>query len=164
MKAIYPGTFDPITTGHLDILDRSLTLFDEVIMVVADTGLKDPLLSPEQRVELISEVVAKRKKVKVELWSGLIMNYCRENQISAVVRGLRAASDFEYEFMMASMNKALNHEVETVFMVASQNLYFVSSTMIKEVYRYGGDITPYVPVEVISRLELMSHGKKKKEK
>jgi len=144
-KAIYPGSFDPITNGHLDILDRSLKLFSEVIIVVAGTGSKNPLFSPDERVELIKEVTLDREGVKVDRWNGLIMDYARQNQISAVIRGLRAASDFEYEFMMASMNKQLNPEVETIFMMTSQDLYFVSSTMIKELFHYGGDITPYVP-------------------
>jgi pantetheine-phosphate adenylyltransferase len=151
-KAIYPGTFDPMTNGHLDILDRSLKLFSEVIIVVAGTGSKNPLFSPDERVELIKEVTSDRKGVKVDRWNGLIMDYARQHRISAVIRGLRAASDFEYEFMMASMNKQLNHEVETIFMMTSQDLYFVSSTMIKELFHYGGDISPYVPKAAVEGL------------
>jgi pantetheine-phosphate adenylyltransferase len=153
VRAIYPGSFDPITNGHLDILDRSLHLFSEVTIVVAGTGRKEPLFSNEERVELIREVVADRPKVKVDLWSGLIMDYARDNGFSAVVRGLRAASDFEYEFMMASMNKQINPGVETVFMMTGQNLFFVSSTMIKELFNYGGDISHYVPPAVVERLK-----------
>lgn len=152
-RAIYPGSFDPITNGHLDILDRSLSIFPEVIIVVAGTGHKNPLLTPQERVELIREVTAKRKGVTVDYWPGLIMDYARTHEISAVIRGLRAASDFEYEFMMASMNKQLNQDVETLFMMTAQHLYFVSSTMIKELYQYGGDISPYVPSAVVNRLK-----------
>lgn len=152
-RAIYPGSFDPITNGHLDILDRSLSLFSEVIIVVAGTGRKNPLFSPEERVDLIREVTADRKRVKVDRWPGLIMDYAREHQISAVIRGLRAASDFEYEFMMASMNKELNPDVETLFMMTAQHLYFVSSTMMKELFHYGGDISAYVPASVAKRLK-----------
>lgn len=151
-RSVYPGSFDPITNGHLDILDRSLSLFSEVIIVVAGTGHKSPLFSVEERVDLIREVTANRKGVRVDYWPGLIMDYARTHQISAVIRGLRAASDFEYEFMMASMNKQLNPDVETLFMMTAQNLYFVSSSMIKELYHYGGDISPYVPKEVVQRL------------
>jgi pantetheine-phosphate adenylyltransferase len=151
-RAIYPGSFDPITNGHLDILDRSLSLFSEVIIVVAGTGRKDPLFSYDERLELIHEVTAGRKGVKVDRWPGLIMDYARTHHISAVIRGLRAASDFEYEFMMASMNKQLNPEVETLFMMTAHNLFFVSSSMIKELFRYGGDISPYVPPAVVKRL------------
>lgn len=152
-RAIYPGSFDPITNGHLDILDRSLGVFDEIVIVVAGSGKKSPLFTPEERVDLIREVVADRKQVKVDRWPGLIMDYARDHHISAVIRGLRAASDFEYEFMMASMNKQLNPKVETVFMMTAQNLYFVSSSMIKELYLYGGDIAPYVPPQVVARLK-----------
>lgn len=153
MKAIYPGSFDPITNGHLDILDRTLELFSEVTVLVAGSGRKDPLFSPDERVELIREVVASRKGVNVDRCSGLIMDYAREHHVSAVVRGLRAASDFEYEFMMASMNKEINPAVETLFMMTGQNLFFVSSTMIKELFRYGGDVSSYVPVQVVQRLK-----------
>lgn len=153
LRAIYPGSFDPITVGHLDILDRALKLASEVTIVVAGSGRKSALFSPEERVELIREVVHGRPNVKVDQTSGLIMDYARQNGITAVIRGLRAASDFEYEFMMASMNKKLNPEVETLFMMTSQNYYFVSSTMIKELYLYGGDISPYVPPLVIKRLK-----------
>lgn len=160
-RAIYPGSFDPITNGHLDILDRTLSIFSEVVIVVAGTGAKSPLFSPDERVELIREVTADRKGVRVDRWPGLIMDYARDHQIHAVVRGLRAASDFEYEFMMASMNKQINVDVETVFMMTAQNLYFVSSTMIKELFHYGGDVSPYVPPAVCERLKQKIPLKKK---
>ena len=152
-RAIYPGSFDPITNGHLDILDRSLNLFDEITIVVAGSDRKNPLFTPEERVANIRQVVRNRKNVKVDLWPGLIMEYARQHKISAVIRGLRAASDFEYEFMMASMNKQLNPHVETLFMMTSQDLYFVSSSMIKELFRYGGDISQYVPPEIFVLLK-----------
>jgi pantetheine-phosphate adenylyltransferase len=151
-RAIYPGSFDPLTNGHLDVLDRSLALFDEVIIVVAGTGLKNPLFTVEERVQLIREVTQNRPGVRVDAWPGLIMEYAAKHQISAVIRGLRAASDFEYEFMMASMNKRINADVETLFMMTSQDLYFVSSSMIKELHRYGGDISEYVPALFKKRL------------
>ncbi|MBS1961176.1 MAG: pantetheine-phosphate adenylyltransferase [Bdellovibrionales bacterium] len=156
-KAIYPGSFDPITNGHLDILDRALAIFPEITIVVAGTGAKNPLFSPEERVELIRATVKARgyseKQVKVDRWSGLIMEYATEHKFNAVIRGLRAASDFEYEFMMASMNKQINSEVETLFMMTAQNLYFVSSSMIKELARYGGEIGGYVPKEVVAAVK-----------
>jgi len=156
-KAIYPGSFDPITNGHLDILDRALGIFSEITIVVAGTGQKNPLFTPEERVELIRSVVKSRgypsASVKVDRWPGLIMEYATEHKISAVIRGLRAASDFEYEFMMASMNKQINASVETLFMMTAQNLYFVSSSMIKELARYGGDISSYVPKEVVEAVQ-----------
>lgn len=152
LRAIYPGSFDPITNGHLDILDRSLTLFSEIVVVVAGTGRKDPLFSIDERVEIIREACKDRPGVKVDKWPGLIMEYAEKHQISAVIRGLRAASDFEYEFMMASMNKEINPKVETLFMMTAQHLYFVSSTMIKELFHYGGDVSPYLPPIVMERL------------
>ncbi len=151
-RAVYPGSFDPVTNGHLDILDRSLSLFSEVVIVVAGSGHKHPIFTPEERVEILREVVKDRKNVRVDLWSGLIMDYARDHQINAVIRGLRAASDFEYEFMMATMNKTIHPKVETVFMMTAQNLYFVSSSMIKELFHYGGDVSPYVPPVVLRRL------------
>ncbi len=152
-RAIYPGSFDPITNGHLDILDRSLKLFPEVIIVVAGSGRKDPLFTPDERVEIIQEAIVGRKGARVERWPGLIMDYARDHQIAAVIRGLRAASDFEYEFMMAAMNKKLNPVVESIFMMTAQDHFFVSSTMIKELFLYGGDVSPYVPKVVMDRLK-----------
>lgn len=160
-RAVYPGSFDPITNGHLDILDRTLKIFNEVVIVVAGTTYKNPMFTPEERVDLIREVVRDRKNVKVDIWNGLIMDYARENQATAVIRGLRAASDFEYEFMMASMNKEINPDVETMFMMTAQNLYFVSSSMIKELFRYEGDISSYVPKGVIQRLKAKAKEGKK---
>ncbi len=151
-RAIYPGSFDPITNGHLDILDRALEVFDEVTIVVAGTGKKNPLFTPEERIAIIRESLEGRKGVKVDRWSGLIMDYAKKENISVVIRGLRAASDFEYEFMMAAMNKQIYPKVETMFMMTGQNLYFVSSSMIKELARYGGDISGYVPAKVIESL------------
>lgn len=149
IRAIYPGSFDPVTNGHLDIIDRALEIFDEVTVLVAGTVRKDPLFTPPERVEILEEVLRSRPRAKVDLWDGLMMDYARNTGIPVVVRGLRAASDFEYEFMMASMNKQLNPEVETLFMMSSQEAYFVSSTMVKELFQYGGDIGPYVPKEAL---------------
>ncbi len=153
MKAIYPGSFDPFTNGHLDILERTLKLFSEVTVLVAGSSRKTKLLSVEERVALIREVVKDKPNVKVDTTSGLIMEYARQNKIKAVIRGLRTPSDFEYEYMMATMNKNIHPECETVFMMTSQGLYFVSSTMIKELHTYGGDISPYVPEPVLKKLK-----------
>ncbi len=153
LHAIYPGSFDPITNGHLDILDRALAVFPEITLVVAGSGQKNPLFTPDERVEIIREVVKGRKGVRVDRWPGLIMEYATQNKINAVIRGLRAASDFEYEFMMASMNKNIHPGVETLFMMTGQNFFFVSSSMVKELARYGGDISPYVPEVVVQALK-----------
>lgn len=152
VRAIYPGSFDPFTRGHLDILDRALSLFSEITIVVAQSIIKQPLFPPPARLKLIRDIVKSRPKVKVDSWDGLIMDYARRNEIQAVIRGLRAASDFENEFMMATMNKKLNPYVETVFVMSSADLFFVSSSMIREIFRFGGDVSPYVPEEVARAL------------
>lgn len=152
-RAIYPGSFDPLTNGHVDILERSLSVFDQVTLVIASSSRKTPFISLDERVDLARQVFKNNKRIKVDLWDGLIMDYARKHRANAVIRGLRAASDFEYEFMMAAMNKRLNPEVETVFMMTGQNLFFISSSMIKEVFRFGGDIRPYVPAPVYKYLE-----------
>lgn len=147
-RAIYPGSFDPMTIGHVDIIERSLTVFDEITILVAASSRKSAFLSPDERVELVRDVFKGKRKIKVDRWDGLVMDYAREKNAHAVIRGLRAASDFEYEFMMAAMNKKLNPEVETFFMMTGQNLFFISSSMIKELFKFGGDISQYVPVKV----------------
>lgn len=151
-RAIYPGSFDPITNGHIDIIDRSLKIFDEVVVVVAmnlrKTSQKGGWFSPDERIDLIRKVFKGERRVKVDLCDGLIMDYARKNKVSAVLRGLRAASDFESEFMMAAINRELNEDVETVFMMTGKNLFFVSSTVLKEVAAFGGSIKPYVPKPV----------------
>jgi pantetheine-phosphate adenylyltransferase len=153
MKAIYPGSFDPFTNGHLDILQRALSLFGEVTVLVAGSSRKTKLLTVEERVELIRETVKDIPNVKVDSTVGLIMEYAHQHKVKAVIRGLRTPSDFEYEYMMATMNKNIHPECETVFMMTSQGLYFVSSTMIKELHTYGGDISPYVPKPVLKKLK-----------
>ena len=148
-RAIYPGSFDPITKGHIDIIERSLKIFDEVVVVVAmnlrKSNQKSSWFTAEERMDLIREVFRGNRRVKADLCTGLIMDYAREHKVDAVLRGLRAASDFESEFMMAAINKELNDDVETVFMMTGKNLFFVSSTVLKEVAAFGGSIRPYVP-------------------
>ncbi|NUM89073.1 MAG: pantetheine-phosphate adenylyltransferase, partial [Bdellovibrionales bacterium] len=147
-----PGSFDPITNGHIDIIERSLEIFDEVIVVIAmnlrKTSSKSQWFTPEERADLVRKVFRGQRRVKVDLCDGLIMDYARKHRVSAVLRGLRAASDFEAEFMMAAINRELNDSVETVFMMTGKNLFFVSSTVLKEVAAFGGSIRPYVPKAV----------------
>ncbi len=151
-RAIYPGSFDPITNGHIDIIQRSLKVFDEVVVVVAmnlrKSSQKSSWFSLEERCALIREVFKDERRVKVDFCDGLIMDYARKHKVHAVLRGLRAASDFESEFMMAAINRELNEGVETVFMMTGKNLFFVSSTVLKEVAAFGGSIKPYVPAAV----------------
>lgn len=144
-RALYAGTFDPFTNGHLDIVQRALKIFDEVVVVVAVSPNKKPLLSTEQRVGVLKKLFAHESKVKVESWGGLIVEYARQHKIGSIVRGLRPTGDFEIEFQMASMNRKINPDCDTVFLMTSEKLYYISSSLVKEVYAHNGDITPFVP-------------------
>lgn len=153
--AIYAGSFDPITNGHVDIVRRSLNVFDEVVVLIAENPRKmsGRWFSVEDREELIRRVFASERRVRVDVCTGLVMDYARKHKISAMVRGLRAAGDFENEFMMASINRDLNPDVETVFMITSRDWFFVSSSLLKEVVTFGGDVSAYVPRVVAKALE-----------
>jgi pantetheine-phosphate adenylyltransferase len=142
---IYPGSFDPITYGHLDILERGLALFDTVIVAIAYNIQKQGLFSVEERKELIRQSVEGNGNVIIDSFEGLLVDYVTKMGARFVIRGLRAVTDFEYEFQMASMNRTLNAKVDTVFMMTSKDYFFVSSRTIKEVASFGGSIAPCVP-------------------
>ena len=148
--AIYPGSFDPITIGHLDIIKRSAKLFDKVIVVVMSNHRKAGLhaFSVEERVDLVRKCTESLPNIEVDSYMGLLADYARQKQAIAVVKGLRAVSDFEDEFQQALINKKLNEEIETVFMAASSENMFLSSSVIKQVCALGGDVTPFIPKEV----------------
>ncbi len=148
-RAIYPGSFDPITNGHLDIIERSAKLFDEVVVSVLMNIEKHPMFSVEERVEMIRQVVPQRN-VTVGTFHGLLVHYAVEQQAQVIVRGIRAISDYEYELQMALMNRRLQPGVETVFLMAGEAYSYVSSRLIKEVFKLGGSITGLVP-ELIER-------------
>jgi len=150
-KAIYAGTFDPFTNGHQDIVERSLTIFDEVIILVASSN-KKTLFTSEERVRMIEEVFKKQSKVSVDHWGGLLVKYASDNGIGYLVRGLRPTGDFEYEFQMASMNHELDKSLETVFFMSSSNKHYISSSLIKEVCRHNGDVSSFVPTHVSQEL------------
>jgi pantetheine-phosphate adenylyltransferase len=152
VTAIYPGTFDPITNGHLDIITRGVSLFDRIVVALLENADKEPLLPLEERVEIVRAVVARFPNVTVESFDGLLVDYARKRGAQAIVRGLRALSDFEYEFQMALMNRRLEPGVETVFMMPSEAYSYVSSRLVREVVRLGGDVKGLVPEEVIARL------------
>lgn len=146
--ALYPGTFDPITNGHLDILDRARRLFDHIIVTIAMNPHKQPLFTMEERVNLITQVLLERKinhNVSVEAFEGLLVDFARQKGAIAIIRGLRAVSDFEYELQMALMNRRLENEVTTVFMMPHENYSYLNSTIVKEVARLGGDVSAFVP-------------------
>ncbi|MBI4823443.1 MAG: pantetheine-phosphate adenylyltransferase [Nitrospirae bacterium] len=146
--AIYPGTFDPITNGHLDLVKRCLRIFDEVIIAIAPHPKKKPLFTVEERVELIREAVRTCKNVRVEAFDGLLVEYVSLKKGIAIIRGLRAVSDFEYELQMALMNRKLDSNIETVFMMPSEEYSFLTSTIVKEVASFGGSVKGLVPENV----------------
>ncbi len=145
---IYPGSFDPLTNGHLDIIERSVHIFDRVILAVANDNNKQSLFSVEERMAMIEQAVAAYDGVEVEAFDGLLMHYAKEKGAVAVIRGLRAVSDFEYEFQMSLMNRKLEPEIETVFLMTSAQNAFISSSMIKQVVSLQGDIHGLVPERV----------------
>jgi pantetheine-phosphate adenylyltransferase len=150
--AIYPGTFDPITNGHLDIVQRASHLFDEIIICIAENIDKAPLFSIKERRDLAVSAVAGSDHISVETFGGLLAEFARMRKATAIIRGLRAVKDFEYEFQMALMNKSLYPEVETVFFMPSERFTYVNSSIVREVARLGGDITSYVPTNVADAL------------
>jgi len=144
-KAIYPGSFDPITNGHIDIIQRGKKIFDKIIVGVLDNPRKSPLFSARERVSLISQIFAGDKAVEVKTFSGLLVDFARQNGVQVVIRGLRAISDFEYELQMALMNRKLASDIETLFMMPSLKYSFLSSNLVKEVFQLGGCIKDLVP-------------------
>ena len=150
-KVVCPGSFDPITFGHLDIIERASKRFDEVVIAVLVNKTKSTLFTVEERIEMIKEVTSKYKNVKVDSWSGLLVDYCAENGISMIVKGLRAVTDFDYELQMSQINLQLKG-IETIFMSTSPVHSFLSSSLVKEVASYGGDVSNYVPAEILNRL------------
>ncbi len=150
--AIYPGSFDPLTNGHLDVIQRAAKLFDRVIVAVAENEDKSPLFSLEERKQLVRESVAHIPIVESDSFDGLLVNYVDRRGGHAILRGLRAVSDFEFEFQLALMNRKLNERVETIFMMPRDTYTFLSSRIVKEIARLGGDITSFVPANVARAL------------
>jgi pantetheine-phosphate adenylyltransferase len=150
---IYPGTFDPITYGHLDLIRRSFKVVDSLIVAISRTTWKTPIFSIEERIEMASESINPDMPVTVEAFEGLLVDYVARKNASVIIRGLRALSDFEYEFQMALMNKQLNKEIEVIFMVPDVSFTFLSSTIVKEVVELGGDVSDLVPGPVLKRLK-----------
>ncbi|CAD84879.1 MULTISPECIES: pantetheine-phosphate adenylyltransferase [Nitrosomonas] len=151
-KVIYPGTFDPITRGHEDLIQRASRLFDQVVVAVAANSGKSPCFSLEERVEMARAVLAEYANVEVTGFSGLLMEFTRQQQAHVIVRGLRAVSDFEYEFQLAGMNRSLYPDVETIFLTPSEQYMFISATIVREIARLGGDASKFVHPLVAERL------------
>jgi len=148
-RVLYPGTFDPITNGHIDLVERASRLFDEVVVAVAAGHHKKPLFDLDERVQLVQKVTAHLPNVTVCGFSQLLAKFVQEQQATAVLRGLRAVSDFEYEFQLANMNRQLFVDFETVFLTPSENLSYISSTLVREIARLGGDVSKFVAPEVV---------------
>jgi pantetheine-phosphate adenylyltransferase len=157
--AVYPGTFDPITNGHADILRRSLKIFDRVVVALAENVRKAPLFSLDERRKLIADALGGDKRLEIDAFQGLLADYCRRRGASVVIRGLRALADFEYEFQFAHMNRRLAPGVDTVFFMTDERNHYVSSSLVKEVASLGGDVNGLVPASVVAALAA-KYGKK----
>ena len=158
--AVYPGTFDPITNGHVDILRRSLKIFDRVVVALAENVRKAPLFSLEQRRKLISDALGSDPRLEVDAFQGLLADYCRRRGAAVVIRGLRALADFEYEFQLAHMNRRLGTNIDTIFLMTSEKDFYVSSSLVKEVAQFGGKVSGLVPPLVEKELyERLGKGK-----
>lgn len=155
---IYPGSFDPLTLGHLDIIERSLHVVDELIVAVSDNDKKNHMFDADIRVSLIKDTVDSfddnlKKKITVEKFDHLLVDYAKSKNSNIIIRGLRAVSDFEYEFLMTGMNRTIDKEIETIFLMSSEKYHFISSRFIKEIHRLGGDISKSVPKPVLDFLK-----------
>lgn len=150
-RVVCPGSFDPITFGHLDIIERASALFDEVVIAVLVNQTKKTLFTVDERLAMIAEVTAQYSNVRVDSWSGLLVDYCETHDVKAIVKGLRAVTDFDYELQMSQINLQLKG-VETLFMSTAPEHSFVSSSLVKEIATFGGDVSPYVPASIIEKL------------
>ena len=154
VAAMYPGTFDPITLGHEDLVKRAATLFDRVVVAIADNpGSKAPLFTTEERVAMAQSALANLDNVEVTGYAGLTVDFALEHDLRVIIRGLRAVSDFEYEFQLANMNRALTEDVETVFLTPTDRYTYISSTLVREVATLGGDVSGFVSRDVAAALE-----------
>ncbi len=154
-KAVYPGTFDPITRGHEDLVLRAASLFDHVVLAIADSPSKRPFFSLEERVQMAKDALAGHPNIEIMGFSGLLMDFLRSQGARIILRGLRAVSDFEYEFQMAGMNRKLYPDVETIFLTPGEQYMFISATMVREIAALGGDVSHFVNPVILSRLRRM---------
>lgn len=153
IKAIYPGTFDPITIGHLDIISRASKIYDKLVVAIMDNPNKHCVFTKEERIELIKKCIKEYSNVEVVLGEGLTVDFARKMNCKVIVRGIRALTDYEYELAQATANMNLNKDIETVFLVAKPELSFLSSSIAKEIARFNGDIKPYIPKQIIKDVQ-----------
>ena len=151
--AIYPGSFDPVTNGHLDVIKRALQLVDTVVVAIVHNPNKQGCFSPDERAELLRDLLADEPRVEVDAFSGLLVDYVQSRGAGTIIRGLRAVADFEYEFQMALMNRRLAPDIDTIFLMTGENHMYVSSSLIKEIARLGGDVSEFVPEPVREALK-----------
>jgi len=151
-KAIYPGTFDPVTNGHVDIISRAAKIFTEVVVAVASNNAKKPFFQLEKRIELVEQSVSSFPNVSVIGFDSLLTHFAHQQKANIILRGLRAVSDFEYEFQLAGMNRKLAKDIETIFLTPSENYMFISSTLVREIAALGGDVSKFVPQAVVEAL------------
>lgn len=152
--AIYPGTFDPVTYGHIDVLERAAKMFDNIIISVVKNSSKNTLFTYDERVDMIKSVAREINNVKVTAFEGLLVDYAKSQNAGVIIRGLRAVSDFEYEFQMALTNRKIAPDIETVFLMPGEKYSYISSTLVREIARYKGDVSAFVPKEVEEKLKL----------
>jgi len=152
-KAIYPGTFDPVTNGHIDIIQRACSIFDKIIVAVADNKDKKTMFDLEKRVEMMKKAVKKFNKVEVKSFNSLLVDFAKKENANIIVRGLRAVSDFEYELQMGYANKSLNNEIDTIYLMPNLNNAFISSSVVRSILKYNGDVSHLVPKEIIGDLK-----------
>jgi pantetheine-phosphate adenylyltransferase len=158
-KVIYPGTFDPFTLGHVDLVRRAARLFDEIVVAVADSQAKRPCFTPDERFDIAREVLKPYPNVSVMRFSGLLIDFARAQSANVIMRGLRAVSDFEYEFQLAGMNRNLHPGIETLFLTPSEQYLFISATLVREIALLGGDVSKFAHPSVVEKLKAKAAGK-----
>ncbi len=151
-RAIYPGSFDPVTFGHIDMIERSARMVDELVVAVLNNSAKNPLFSVEERVSMLEGITSHVPNVKIRYFDGLLIDYAKEIEATIIIRGLRAVTDFEYELQIAQTNRIVNSEIDTIFLTTSLEYAYLSSTIVKEVASYGGDISHFVPKQLIPQI------------
>ena len=152
-RAIYPGTFDPMTKGHVDLIDRACNLFDEIVIAIAASEAKNPLFTLDERIKIAEKIFESNEKVKVIGFSGLLVDLAKDNDAKILIRGLRVVADFEYEFQLANMNRAMMPELESVFLTPKEQYSYISSSLVKEICKMGGDVSEFVDAISLSELK-----------